>query len=290
MASLAHWIEAARPKTLIAILAPLLIGAAIALTHHQFEPVAFFWMMIGGISLQMLLNFANDYYDGLQGFDTPKRIGPKRMTSTGTIPLKNMRFAMLSMQMLMALSLWGLFSRGGLPFLWLALTSWLLAIFYSKEPICLSRRGLGEIFVFVFFGPVATCAAAYTYLYRIPSEAIYLGVGCGLISTAILAAANLRDIDEDRSTGKRTLAVRFGFDAGRLEIVALLLSALIVSSAIPHCWPALIALFLPLAKLTQTLYYLKKPQEAVTLMPKIALFLALYTLSTSLCLWIFSGR
>lgn len=290
MEALNHWIAAARPRTWITIFCPILIGSMQGVAYGAFAWVPFFWMVLGALSLQLIINFSNDYYDCIQGFDTQTRIGPRRMVASGKISHTKMKKAFLSLHLLFILSLLGLFSRGGWPFIWLGLIASILAICYSKEPICLSKRGLGEIFVWIFFGPVATCCAAYTYLHFIPTESLWIGSGSGFLSTAILAAANIRDIEEDRITGKRTLAARFGFNAGRVEITLCLIGALVSIALLPKCALAVILLLVPFYYLLSDLWSIKKPAESISLMPKIAKLMLYYTSFIILCLLIFSKK
>ncbi|RMD74209.1 MAG: 1,4-dihydroxy-2-naphthoate octaprenyltransferase [Lentisphaerae bacterium] len=204
------FVLASRPKTLSAVIIPVLLGGVLALktggTRWWNIPLCL-W---AGLWIQIATNFANDYYDWLQGADTAKRVGPQRMTQAGLVTPRMMRYAFI-----------GAFALAGVAAIWLSwtVTYWYLPLFvvsvvlgigYTARPLALAYRGLGDFPAFFFFGPVAVVA---TFLAVNPNwdwGALYLGIGQGGFALALLNVNNLRDVQTDREAGKLTLPVRFG--------------------------------------------------------------------------------
>lgn len=205
-----NWWIAIRPKTLPASIAPVLIGTAMAAgdgVHHL--PTAALCAVVA-LLLQIGTNLANDYFDFQKGADTPARIGPTRVTQGGLIPPKVVRDAFIFVFALAALGCVELSLRGGWPIAVLAVLSIISGILYTAGPRPLGYLGLGEVFVLIFFGPVAVAGTYYVQSREIHLAVVLAGVACGLLSAAILAVNNLRDIATDRASGKMTLAARFG--------------------------------------------------------------------------------
>ncbi len=207
MSKLSLWIEAARPRTLGAGIVPVLVGTAAA---ERFIALRFGGALLVVIALQVGVNFANDYFDGVKGVDTGEREGPRRLTASGLIAARSMRLAFViafSIAALAGAALaaavdWWLLVPGAL-----ALAA---AVFYSGGSRPYGSRGLGELFVFIFFGLVATVGSAFVQDEVISGLAIAAAVPAGLLATGILMANNLRDIETDEAAGKHTLAVRVG--------------------------------------------------------------------------------
>ena len=201
---------AIRPKTLSASIAPVFLGTAMAIgdgVHHL--PTAVI-CLLAALAIQIGTNLANDYYDFQKGTDTAERVGPTRVTQAGLIKSSAVKNAFIAAFALAAfLSVW-LIVRGGWPILIIGILAILSGIFYTAGPRPLGYMGLGDVFVFIFFGPVAIAGTYYVQSFEMNAAVILAGVGPGLISVAILTVNNLRDIDSDAKTGKRTLAVRFG--------------------------------------------------------------------------------
>ena len=166
--------------------------------------------LITALCIQIGTNFANDYYDCLKGADTSTRIGPRRMTQAGLISLSKMKLATFLTFSCVALLSFYLTARGGPVFTLLTTLSIACGILYTGGPKPLAYLGLGELFVLFFFGPIATAGAAYLQTLTFSWEAVVLGFTPGLLSTAVLVINNLRDIENDRRAGKKTLAVRYG--------------------------------------------------------------------------------
>lgn len=226
---LSYWLEAIRPKTLIASFSPVLIAFALACQESLPSLTLFFILSCAAILLQITTNLANDYYDFLSGFDTSVRKGPRRMVASGLINASVMKKATFLSLGLFAVFMIPLCIQGGLPIIILGFLASVFSIFYSKGRFSLSKMGLGELFVFVFFGPVAVCSAFYLLTGRFDLAAFCVGFAPGSISTTVLAIANLRDLKEDTLTGKSTLATRFGPSFAKAEIIFFLSLAAIVA-------------------------------------------------------------
>jgi 1,4-dihydroxy-2-naphthoate octaprenyltransferase len=204
------WLLAARPKTLPAASAPVVIGTALALADHAFNLTSALAALIGALLIQIGTNFANDYFDHKQGIDTAERLGPLRVTQAGLVSPAAMRTATASVFTLALLVGVYLVWRGGWPIVFIGLFSILFGVLYTAGPYPLGYNGWGDIFVLIFFGPVAVGGTYYVQALTIPDYVIVAGLAPGLFSVAILVVNNLRDLDNDRLAGKKTLAVRFG--------------------------------------------------------------------------------
>lgn len=217
--SVKTWMLAARPKTLWAGAGPVLMGTAMAADAGQFHAPSALCALAGALLIQIGTNFANDYFDFVKGTDTAERVGPTRATQAGLVTPVQMRNATIVVFALAFLV--GLYPvyRGGLPILALGLVSILCGVLYTGGPFPLGYLGLGDLFVLVFFGPVAVAGSYYVQALSLSPLPIIAGLAPGLISCAILTANNLRDADGDVKTGKKTLAVRFGKAFARSEFV-----------------------------------------------------------------------
>jgi 1,4-dihydroxy-2-naphthoate octaprenyltransferase len=201
------WVQGARPRTLGASVTPVVVGTAAAGVLVAWRFVA---ALLVGLGMQVGVNLANDYQDGVRGVDTPERLGPPRLTSSGLAPARSVLFGALASVLvaglsglaLAAVTTWWLVPIGALAMLAL----WL----YSGGPRPYAELGLGEVMVFLFFGVMATAGSAYVQAETVPAAAWWASVPMGLLAVAILVANNLRDIPTDAVAGKRTLAVRLG--------------------------------------------------------------------------------
>lgn len=219
------WLLAARPRTLWASAAPVIVGTALAAAGGKAHALSAIAALAGGLLIQIGTNFANDLHDFERGADTPSRIGPTRATASGFVTPHAMRAAVgivFASAMLVGTYL---VARGGVPILAVGLASILAGIAYTGGPRPLGYMGLGDLFVFVFFGLVPVAGTYYVQALALPASALWAGVPMGLLATAILCVNNLRDIDTDRETGKRTLAVRLGRRGTRAEYVFLVAAA-----------------------------------------------------------------
>lgn len=225
MSKLKPWIMASRPKTLPAAIAPVLIGLALAYADGAFSPTIAGATLMAALCLQIGTNYANDYFDFLHGADTEDRQGPTRITQAGLVTLSQMRWGTAIVFLVAALFGAILVFHGGWPILVIGLLSIAAGVFYTAGPFPLGYLGLGDLLVLLFFGFAAVGGTYYLQTGHVTTQALLAGVAPGLLSTAILAVNNLRDIDTDRQTGKRTLAVRFGARFAKVEYLGCLLVA-----------------------------------------------------------------
>ena len=222
------WIQASRPKTLWAAIAPVIMGTALAIADGKAHPLAAVACLLGAIAIQIGTNFANDYYDFARGTDTVERLGPTRVTQAGLVTPRSMKLAIAIAFGLAFMVGCYLVWRGGWPLVVIGLLSILCGILYTAGPYPLAYNGLGELFVLLFFGPVAVGGTFYVQALTVHSSVILAGLTPGLLSVAILIVNNLRDIDQDRVGLKRTLAVRFGRTFSRIEYLLSLVFAVLI--------------------------------------------------------------
>lgn len=224
------WLLAARPKTLWASISPILIGIAMAYAAGKGELLPALAALLAGVLLQVAANLSNDYIDYVKGIDKADRLGPMRVTQAGLVSPGAMKAATAIVLMLAFLLGVYLVYRGGWPIVIIGLSSILFAVLYTAGPYPLGYHGWGDLFAFVFFGPVATAGTYYVQALSVPNEVIIAGCAPGLFSVAILTVNNLRDIESDTRAGRKTLAVRFGrFFAIREYVGAVILA----TAAIP---------------------------------------------------------
>jgi 1,4-dihydroxy-2-naphthoate octaprenyltransferase len=201
------WIEAARPRTLPAAVAPVLVGTAAA---QRFLPLRFTGALVVALAIQVGVNYANDYFDGTTGVDSEHRTGPRRAVAAGLVAPSAMKRATAAAFGVAALAGAALALVAGPGLLVVGALCFFAALGYSGGPRPYGSAGLGELFVFVFFGLVATTGSAYVQVEEVSSTALTAAVPIGLLATAILVANNLRDLPTDAAAGKITLAVRLG--------------------------------------------------------------------------------
>ncbi|HKE97992.1 MAG TPA: 1,4-dihydroxy-2-naphthoate polyprenyltransferase [Actinomycetes bacterium] len=222
---MAVWVLGARPRTLGAAVSPVLVGTAVAAA----EGPTVWWRaaaaLVVAVALQVGVNYANDYSDGLRGTDTPARLGPARLTASGLVPPGRVRLAAALAFALAAAAGLALAVAVDLRLVVVGAVAIAAAVLYTGGPRPYGYAGYGELAVLVFFGVVATCGSAYVQLGRVPAAAVVASVPVGLLAVAILLANNIRDVDGDRAAGKATLAVRLGRPASRRLFVALLAAA-----------------------------------------------------------------
>lgn len=202
---------AARPKTLPAAIVPVWLGCVLAwVLTGQFDGVLAACTVLGSIFIQIATNLFNDVIDARKGADTEKRLGPTRVTASGLLSSKVVLMAAAAF--LFAAIACGvvLYQARGWPIIAIGIPSLYLAYGYTGGPVPLAYRGLGELFVILFFGVVAVCGTVFVQTGMWPKEALLLGIQTGLLSAVLISINNLRDREEDTGTGKRTLAVRFG--------------------------------------------------------------------------------
>ena len=252
MSHLRLWLVAARPRTLPAAVAPVLVGTSLAASEDVFKPLRFAAALVGSIFIQIGTNLANDYSDARRGADTEDRLGPVRVTAGGLMPPRRVLIgtwvafgiAVAAGSYLAAVAGWALLVVGVL--------SIAAGVLYTGGPRPYGYEGLGELFVFVFFGLVAVGGSYFVQTEDLRWEAVALGVPVGLLAAAILVVNNVRDIETDRRAGKRTLAVRLGRDRAVRVFWEMLMSAFVSIAVIDalsdlESWILFSVLALPLA-------------------------------------------
>jgi 1,4-dihydroxy-2-naphthoate polyprenyltransferase len=204
------WLMAARPRTLPAAASPVFVGTALAGFFGVFHPLRFIAALVGAIFIQIGTNLSNDYSDARRGADTEDRLGPVRVTAGGLVPPRQVLVATYVTFAIAVLAGIYLIVVAGWQLLLVGAASILAGVAYTGGPRPYGYEGLGEVFVFLFFGIVAVAGSFFVQIEHLDWEAFALAVPVGLLAAAILVVNNVRDIDTDRRAGKRTLAVRLG--------------------------------------------------------------------------------
>lgn len=227
------WVMAARVRTLPAAVAPVLVGTSLALGAGTFHPLAFAAALLGAMFIQVGTNLSNDYSDARRGADTEDRLGPVRVTAGGLVPPGQVLTATYVTFGLAVLCGVYLVIVAGWQLLVVGAASILAGVLYTGGPKPYGYEGLGEVFVFLFFGVVAVVGSYFVQIQKLPWQAFVCAVPVGLLASAILVVNNVRDIDTDRRAGKRTLAVRLGRERTRTLYAAMLALAFLTA---PACW------------------------------------------------------
>ncbi len=247
MATAAQWISGSRPRTLPAAVAPVLVGSGAGYALGGFSVSRGLLALLVSLALQVGVNYANDYSDGIRGTDAD-RVGPMRLVGSGVAAPRQVKFA--------AFAAFGVAGLAGLALA--ALTTWWLlpfggaavaaAWFYTGGPKPYGYAGFGELFVFVFFGLLAVLGTTYVHAGRISLVALTAAVGIGLLACALLMINNLRDVATDAAAGKRTLAVLLGDARARLVLAATVVAAFVavLVVGISHPWSLLALAAAPL--------------------------------------------
>jgi 1,4-dihydroxy-2-naphthoate octaprenyltransferase len=223
------WLMAARVRTLPAAVAPVLVGTSLAIQQGVFRPGAFVAALLGALFIQVGTNLANDYSDARRGADTEDRVGPVRVTAGGLVPPRQVLVATYVTFGLAVVCGLYLVAVAGVELLFVGIASIAAGVLYTGGPKPYGYEGLGELFVFVFFGIVAVTGSAFAQLQAWPSEAFVLAVPIGLLASAILVVNNIRDMDSDRRAGKRTLAVRLGRVSARTIYALMVYGAYLIA-------------------------------------------------------------
>jgi 1,4-dihydroxy-2-naphthoate octaprenyltransferase len=242
---------AARVRTLPAAVAPVLVGSSLAIHDDHFDGLAFACALLGALFIQVGTNLSNDYSDARRGADTEDRLGPVRVTAGGLVPPRAVLIATYVSFGLAVLCGIYLIAVAGPVLLLIGAASILAGVLYTGGPRPYGYEGLGELFVFLFFGVVAVTGSYYVQIQHLPWQAFALAVPVGLIASAILVVNNVRDLETDRRAGKRTLAVRLGRERTRILYAAMLAVAFLslgVVAAGLSAWVLLPWLTLPLAR------------------------------------------
>ena len=243
------WVLASRPKTLPVAIAPVLVGSAMAWDDGSFNIGIALITVVCALLITIGTNLCNDYADFMGGVDTKDRKGPTRVTQAGLIAPHHVKVATSVVFSLATALGMMLVYRGGWGVLIIGLASILAGILYTAGPWPYGYKGLGDLFVLIFFGPVAVGGTYYVQTLEITSSVIIIGLAPGLLSVAILTVNNIRDIAEDRKASKKTLVVRFGRKFG----IGLWLGCVVIAALLPlefvrvtgdHVWAGLTVLIL----------------------------------------------
>jgi 1,4-dihydroxy-2-naphthoate octaprenyltransferase len=289
MATLSQWIAGARPRTLPAAIAPVIIGTAAAAPLERVDLGLAILAVLVSLGLQVGVNYANDYSDGIRGTDSD-RVGPIRLVGQHKAAPENVK--------LMAFAFFGAAALVGLALVaiseaWVMIPLGALAVVaawrYTGGDNPYGYRGLGELYVFVFFGLMATLGTLYTQAKELTWVGLAGAVGVGAIASAILVANNLRDIPTDETSGKRTLAVRLGDRGTRLLYVALVVVSLVMVVLVAFSLPFVLLSFLALAVLWKPLQGLRRGATGRDLVPVLAatgLFEIAYAVLFAVGVWL----
>lgn len=245
------WISALRLRTLPAAVSPVVVGSAIAAHDHHFDSAAAGLCLVFALLVQVGTNFANDYYDFVHGADNASRVGPRRAVASGLVTPEAMRRATAAVFAAAFIAGLGLIHWGGPWMLAVGLASIACGIAYTGGPWPLAYHGMGDLFVFVFFGLVAVCVTYFVQAARVSAHSLLAGASMGLLCSNILLVNNYRDLESDSDANKRTLVVRFGRRFARGQFLA----SLAVSFGVPilflitgyRAWCLLPLLLLPMA-------------------------------------------
>lgn len=240
------WILAARPKTLPAAIAPVLVGTALAYREDSFNEAAALMALVCSMLLQIGANFVNDLYDFLSGSDTDKRHGPTRMVANKIISVKEMKAGITVIFSAAFLLGMYLVYIGGAPIFIIGALSIIAGIGYTAGPYPLAYNGLGDVFVFIFFGFVGTVGSFYVQTLKVTPLAFWASVPVGALVTNILVVNNYRDIDEDRENGKNTLAVKFGRTFTRVQYISFMILSYITPALVYFTFKRTAWVFLPI--------------------------------------------
>ncbi|MDR9417096.1 MAG: 1,4-dihydroxy-2-naphthoate polyprenyltransferase [Gracilimonas sp.] len=252
------WIEAARPQTLAAALVPVLVGASLAFQADKLNWVNTAFALFCAMLIQIGTNFANDYFDFIKGSDTTERIGFRRATASGLIAPKTMKNATIITMSVAFVSGLYLVWVAGWVVLAIGLLSLLFGILYTGGPFPLGYNGLGDVFVFIFFGIVAVMTTYYVNTLEWSEASFWASLSVGALCVNILVINNLRDVEQDKKSGKRTLGVLLGDTALKIEYLLMVLLAYAIP---PHFFMQLkfnIWIFIPFLSLPFALFLLYK--------------------------------
>lgn len=281
------WIEAIRPKTLIASIAPVMIGVSLTISDGFFDLYPSLATLIAAVLIQIGTNLANDYYDFVRGADNEGRIGPRRVSQAGLIsPIKVKQAMILSLGTAFLFGIY-LVAVGGWVIALIGLVSILCAVGYTAGPFALAYNGLGDVFVFAFFGPIAVAGTYWVQTNVLSHDAILAGIGIGALTTMILVVNNMRDVNTDKLAGKNTLVVRMGLRASRLEYVALLIIGLVapIIGVVEFDWPrsSLASCIVLLFAISPTNLVVRSsdPRVLMSALPSTAIMVGIYAILLS---------
>jgi len=281
------WLLASRPKTLPASFVPVMVGSALAISQGKFFLLYSIAALICSVLIQIGTNFTNDLYDYLKGADNEKRKGPMRVLVSGLISVKEMKIGIsLVFGLAFLLGLYLVYSSGIL-ILFVGIISIIAGIAYTAGPFPLAYNGLGDLFVFIFFGVVGTMGTFYLHTQEISLLAFIISVPVGAVTTNILVVNNYRDINEDKEAGKITMAVIIGKYFTRVEFILLLILCYAVSIILHFnfdysYWVFLPYLTIPIAIVPTRMLMIFKDEELNKTLELSAKFSGIYGLLLSI--------
>jgi 1,4-dihydroxy-2-naphthoate octaprenyltransferase len=251
------WLLASRPKTLLAAVVPVTVGSALAISMNKFFLPYSIIALLCSILIQIGTNFTNDLYDYLKGSDTVKRKGPRRVLASGLISVKEMKMAIiLVFGFTFILGLYLVYSVD-LLILFVGIFSIIAGIVYTAGPYPLAYNGLGDVFVFIFFGIIGTMGTYYLHTQEISLLSFVVSLPVGALITNILVVNNYRDIEEDREANKKTLAVILGREFSRSQFISLIFISYLSSAILYFYFNYSLWIFLPLATLPLAIFLIK---------------------------------
>ena len=266
-----YWIMASRPKTLLAAFVPVIVGSSIAYHDGKFQPLAALVALICALLIQTGTNFVNDLYDHLKGTDTEERVGPQRVLASGLIsPAEMKRAIVITFGITFLLGLYLVYISTYITLI-IGIVSILAGIAYTAGPYPLAYNGLGDVFVFIFFGLVGTIGMYYVQALDVTPLAVWASIPVGALITNVLVVNNYRDIDQDSKAGKNTLAVKYGKKFTRIQYVVFTVVSFLILFVVYFTYKKSIFVFLPVLslplaiKLVKMIYTFKDQQLNKTL-------------------------
>jgi len=254
------WLLASRPRTLLAAVVPVMVGSSLAISQNKFTLILSLIALLCSILIQVGTNFTNDLYDYLKGTDKEDRVGPRRVLVSGLISTSEMKFGIITVfGLAFLLGLYLVFSAG-IVILVIGVISILAGLAYTAGPYPLAYNGLGDVFVFAFFGIVGTMGTYYLHLHEFSLLSFLIAVPVGALITNILVVNNYRDIEEDREADKYTLAVKLGKKFTRFQFVNSIAISYLILFIIYFKYDFTFWIFLPLISLPIAVILIKTLQ------------------------------
>ncbi len=240
-----YWILASRPKTLLAAFVPVIVGSSIAYYDGKFKLLAALVALICAVLIQIGTNFVNDLYDYLAGTDTAERVGPQRVLASGLISPEEMKKAIfITFGLTFILGLYLVYISSYITLI-IGIVSILAGIAYTAGPYPLAYNGLGDVFVFIFFGLIGTVGTYYVQTLDVTPFAVWASIPVGALITNVLVVNNYRDIEQDSKAGKNTLAVKYGKKFTRIQYVSFTIVSYLILFVVYFTYKQSLFVFLP---------------------------------------------
>lgn len=274
------WIMATRPKTLAASIAPVLMGAALVMKNGSANLTILLFTLLTAIGIQICINLTNDLFDYTSGRDTSERIGPTRVTQAGLVEVKTMKKVVIGAYLVTALIGIPLIVQGGLVAAIILAIALLCAFAYTAGPFPIAQKGLSELFVLIFYGPVSVAGTCYLQTGTWQLLPLIIGIAPACLSVGILTMNDLRDYALDKKNGKRTLIVRLGPTYGKIQYVLALLLPLVTiffaGQIKPHLYLLSSYLLIALHLIKQVLSA-QNPRQLIPLLEKTGALTLLFS-------------